>query len=281
MADPLEAVRGAAPGYLDQIQRIRASLTAPPAPASTAIQAAMEDVRRQAAAEIGGLVSEYFVGRRRPGQKIGRVLVDQGRLKRKSDAQAAVRRSAVSLLDRIGADLDRALEDPIDWQFQRHVRAEVVKARTVRRPLTLLDRIEGLVRESEAYSPPQDDISVIRRMDSRFRGFIRERLSLLGTDWWIARVPSSIRVKAERSMTARGSSHADPIRFLTFGDYGRIILAEANWVEAFQAHLPDRAAFKRNMDRLTSLRNDVAHSRPLSASERLELRQLAARVLPI
>jgi hypothetical protein len=161
-----------------------------------------------------------------------------------------------------------------------HVRSEVSKARAARRPLTLFAKIEDIVHELEVYSPPQDDITVIRRMDARFRNLIRERLSALGADWWIARVPSAIRLKAERSMNARGFSQADPVRFLTFGDYGRIILVPANWIEAFHPFLPDRTAFERDIGRLTALRNDVAHSRPLSVSERSELRHLADQNLP-
>jgi hypothetical protein len=117
-------------------------------------------------------------------------------------------------------------------------------------------------------------------MDARFRALIRDRLFALGADWWIARVPSVIRLKAERSMNAHGSTQADPVLFLTFGDYGRIILAQANWIEAFHHFLPDRTAFESDMGRLTALRNDVAHSRPLSVSERSELRRLADRILP-
>ncbi len=280
MVDPLEALRSDAPGYFDQVQQLRETLTCSPPPAAAAVEVALSDLRRQAAAELGGIVSEYFVGRRRPGQRVGRALVDRGRIQRRSQAQAAVWQSAVSLLERIGSDLDRALEDPIDWKFRRHVRAEIARARSSRSPLTLLARIEDVLRELEVYSPPQDDISIVRLMDMRFRALIRSRLSTLGEDWWLARVPPSIRVKAERSMKSHGSAQGDPVRFLTFGDYERIILAESNWTEAFSAFLPDRAVFNRDMSRLTSLRNDVAHSRPLSVAERSELRRLADQIIP-
>jgi hypothetical protein len=56
--------------------------------------------------------------------------------------------------------------------------------------------------------------------------------------------------------------------------------AQANWIEAFHPLPPDRTEFERDMGRPTSLRNEVAQSRPLSETDRLELRQLAARVLP-
>lgn len=67
--------------------------------------------------------------------------------------------------------------------------------------------------------------------------------------------------------------------FLTFGDYTKIILADANWTEVFQPVLGDRVQFETRMRRLTALRNDVAHSRPLLTGERAELRTLADRVL--
>ena len=72
-----------------------------------------------------------------------------------------------------------------------------------------------------------------------------------------------------------GLSGANAVQFLTFGDYGRVILTDENWSEVFNRVLGDRAEFGTKLKRLTDLRNGVAHSRPLSTSNRLELRALA------
>ena len=279
MPDPLELLQSSIPHFLQRIQQVRAELSAEQARKQDVVGASVSDARRQVATALGGLISEYLVGRRRPGQRLARGAVDEGRRARKGQARAAARNSAISIVDEFATAIERGLEDPVDWRILRGVRSRLASARALQRAESILIRVETMVQEVRRYSPPNDDYTMVRKLDLRFRAFIRLQLASTGVDWWIVRIPPPVRRKAERTRGKHGSSGANAVQFLTFGDYGRVILTDENWSEVFNRVLGDRAEFETKLKRLTDLRNSVAHSRPLSTSNRLELRALATRIL--
>lgn len=279
MPSTIEDLRASVPTYLARVRQMRAALEHAGALGRDPLGTVVSDLRRQAVAEIGGAVSNYLVGRRRPGQRLGRLAVDTGRRARRATETHRVKDSVISVVAELEGAVRGGLEEPIDWRFQRHLLAELARARSAARPITVLTRLEGILGEIDGYSPPQDDFTTIRRLERWFRATIRTQFSTIGPDWWVARVPAQVRNKAHAARRARGSEHADPLLFLTFGDYGRIILADANWESVFHPALGDRDSFETLLGRLVVLRNDVAHSRPLSPSDRMELQGYLAELL--
>lgn len=70
-----------------------------------------------------------------------------------------------------------------------------------------------------------------------------------------------------------------PVDYLTFGEYGKIILDRKNWSEAFAEVLPERRTFERQFLAIKDIRNDVAHSRQVSARDHEKLLEFYSAVL--
>jgi hypothetical protein len=280
MPDSYEAFLAWIPQFSYRVQQLRVSASTRGDIARQIGGGPVGILRRDIASEIGGAASEYLLGRRRPGQRIGHVLVDDGRRIRVDQALSAQRQSALGLLEELDGQIVQGLGDPIDWRFRRHLRAALSNARSVQRPRTILDRITATLGEITAYSPPDDDFTVVRKLDRRFRQLIRGRLSSIAPDWWATRISPSIRRRAEAGRNAGGDPQADPLLYLTFGDYGKVMLDHGNWVDAFQTVLGERGLFETKFRMITALRNGVAHSRPLSSAQRLNFRTLAIEILP-
>ena len=278
MASEFESLQHEAQQLLYECKHLAETLGRPQPPFSVAIGSMIQDGTREAAAIIGAGLTDYIFGRPRIGGKAARKAVDHSRRLQRAQVQDSHRGQALALLTRTGVLISR-LPDPIDWRFRSHVANLVVRARNSKSWRTIACRTEGIILEFLAYSPPNDDISVVRKLDRHFREFIEGTLSRLGNDWWTTRVPSEIRLRAEREARMRGQTSASPIDYLTFAEYGRIILSAANWNEAFAAILGDRAGFEDRFRELKGLRNDVAHSRPLSTQSRVRLRELAGGIL--
>jgi hypothetical protein len=277
--DGLETARHSAQQLIQEVRRQLTTLNPTSAGTARPLDSALGGIRRNLAAEVGGAFSDYLIGRRRPGQQVARLLVDQGRETRRRQALSLARSGALWLLNQLESTVQQGLLEPIDSRFQRHLTLGIRRASYAARPQTILRKVEGLAQEILAYSPPDDDISVVRRLDVRLRELLRARLSAIDRSWWVARVPSPVRVRAERAMRTRRPDSRAPWQFLSFSDYGRVVLTDANWTEAFSAVFGDRVVFQRNFAKLTLLRNDVAHSRPLTAPDRLEFRRIANHLL--
>jgi hypothetical protein len=197
----------------------------------------------------------------------------------KIESQSRALADARSLVDQLDSLVEQSMLEPIDSSFQRRLKGRLRVARSAARAQTVLQRVADICLEIQDYSPPGDDISVVRRLDLALRDVICSRLNALDPSWWTSRVPAQVRVRAERARRGRGPPAVEPWQFLMFADYGRIIFDGANWTEAFEATFHDEAATRSDLVRLTVLRNDVAHSRPLPTADRVEFRRLSERLL--
>ncbi len=280
MPGGIRDVQSTVPSYRARIRVLLEGLRVARQAASNPAENLVRDARRDVAAEIGGLVSSYFTGRRRIGQRLARNLVDHGRHTRTSSVRDSNLATTRALVEEVRLRLETPLTDQIDWRFQRHVMSEIRLAFAATRPETVLRRLDGVLVEVQEYSPPGDDITIVRDLDRRFRALIRAYLSRVGPNWWVDRVPSPIRLRAERSMAARHTVAPDGVDFLSFGDYLKIITSPLNWDEVFAAAIGDKANFLAGFTRLNRFRTDVAHSRPLSTAGKLEFRVLAESILP-
>lgn len=274
-----EEVRARAQTLLSTVRWVRQQLAVVPTPAAAAVNSVISQAGRDLAAAIGGSLSEYITGRRRYGSRAARAAVDQGRRRGRANLQAQKRQQVIALLDQTSI-LISEINDPIDWRIRRRLALAATRARTLQRWSTILDRVETVLLELTVYSPPDDDISVVRGLDAGFRQLIETRLSALDPSWWHTRVPSPISRRAEVEAQRRSEGRLPPLQFLRFSDYGKIILLPSNWEETFGAFLGDEDTFLSRFTDLKVLRNDVAHSRTLSAADRIRLRQLAASIFP-
>ena len=279
MPEPLDVAREGSIRILAEANRKLAEFNRPGGSSARQVDPVLGPLRREAAAVIGGAVSDYLFGSRRPGKQIARQIVDQGRRQRALDSRSRALAEARSLADQLDLLVGQSLLEPIDSRFQSSLRSRLRIARSAARAETVLRRVADVCLQIQAYSPPGDDITLVRRLDLGLRNCIRSRLSALDAGWWTTRVPGPVRSRAETAMRNRAIPGIEPWQFLMFSDYSRIILEKANWTESFGVLFQDEVATKSDLGRLTILRNDVAHSRPLTTADRLEFRRLSERIL--
>lgn len=134
----------------------------------------------------------------------------------------------------------------------------------------------GVIRSAVVSSPRdasshREQISTVERT---LRKFIQKRLSRLSADWWITRVPTESRLRAEDRKRRNESSwpwlspnptaHVD---YLDFSDYRKIVDRDDNWDEAFKEVLLHREIVVGKLAELEPIRNNLAHHRDLSTDE--------------
>jgi hypothetical protein len=103
-------------------------------------------------------------------------------------------------------------------------------------------------------------------------------------DWW-QRVPTEVRKNAERKK--RRSEVAWPwhcptslndVDYLDFSDYQRIIIQEDNWHSVFVKFFKRPTFVEVWLGELEPIRNDIAHSRPVTPPMVAKLRMLSANL---
>ena len=121
--------------------------------------------------------------------------------------------------------------------------------------------------------------TIITRLEQTFRQFITRKLKEASPDWWVARVPKSIRKKAEKTKERYRSSedqHGQKtllIDYVDFIDYVEIITEKDNWNTIFREVFGDENMLRTKFKELKPIRDARAHSRDVSASQmqRLQL----------
>ena len=131
------------------------------------------------------------------------------------------------------------------------------------------ERIPGYLAEREAGSR-EEAISLITVLEDGLRGLVRAKLSKLTPDWWLVRIPDTVRSRAEgfrrrdEIVYPRVAVPDDPLSYVSFRDYKEIIAADPNWKDAFEAVFSDRAWTAVKLEELEPIRNAVMHSRRLT-----------------
>ena len=123
-------------------------------------------------------------------------------------------------------------------------------------------------KEEAKFDPAQ----ALHKLEDMLRRFIERELSKTGADWWTARVPLDIRSRAESRKQKQETvwpwhlvSSTNVMDYLDFSDYRRIILDSTNWSQVFSGFFRASSFVDSRMGELEPIRNDLAHSRPLSA----------------
>ena len=69
-----------------------------------------------------------------------------------------------------------------------------------------------------------------------------------------------------------GGENPNPIEWVDFADYAKIISRRDNWRDTFGGTFHDAEALRTKLRELEPIRNDIAHNRGLSAAARDKLR---------
>ena len=131
-------------------------------------------------------------------------------------------------------------------------------------------------REVEAGRP----YKTMQELETKLRTFISSKLAAISSNWWIQRVPEDVRKRAEERKTKNERLYPwqselglQPIHFVDFPDYAKIILRKDNWDQVFSFTFKDREIISGKLREIEPIRNAIAHFRKLSRSqeEKLEL----------
>jgi ATP-dependent Lon protease len=115
-------------------------------------------------------------------------------------------------------------------------------------------------------------------LENALRNCIRSSLQGLTENWWTERVPPDVRQKAEER-SQRDEMKRDPVQYVDFADYVKIITRRDNWREVFAGILNDESVIVAKLRELEPLRNAVSHSRRLTSDEREKLKVLARDIV--
>lgn len=135
---------------------------------------------------------------------------------------------------------------------------------------------EGLAIYSDAHE------SALRSLELHLRLFIENQLRGTATDWEKRRVPGDIYrrwTERQEAYRAAGQPVYDLIHYADFNDLAQIITQNNNWNGMFKAVFGDKEGVQVSLRRLSPLRNNNAHVRPLTPSELLFLVAEATRLL--
>jgi Swt1-like HEPN len=254
-----------------------------------------DQVHRELFAGIGGALTSEFLGRRRVGSSVGRAIAASGQAaQRQRELEAA--RGGTQDLVREARQLVHSVSQTLGPRLTQSLLRLLAQADSAHRPDTSVRRVLEAVGRIEGWQPPslpsrptEQSSDALRMLERELRRCIEERLSRLTANWWTERVPEEVRLHAERRMSLRervwpwlDSGGHRPIEYLDFPDYARIILDPQNWQQAFSPVFVDPDALRVKLRELEPIRNDVAHSRQITAAnaDRLLLyaRELVERV---
>lgn len=102
--------------------------------------------------------------------------------------------------------------------------------------------------------------SAIGFFEKNMRQIIKDELSKLSPDWWVQRIPPTVKQSAESKWEQRDKI-GEPLNFLDFSDYPRIL--SHNWSDSFAFHYgkikKDKNWLNLKFQELTTLRNRYFH----------------------
>ncbi len=140
--------------------------------------------------------------------------------------------------------------------------------------------------KAERPGGPSEDYLILQNLEKTMRTHLVGKLSALTPNWWAERVPADVREAAEQRMIHRQASwpwyageNVDPIEYVDFADYAKIISRRDNWRDAFEAMFRDPEILRTKLRELEPTRNDIAHSRVLSRAAREKLRLYASDLM--
>lgn len=134
-------------------------------------------------------------------------------------------------------------------------------------PLVVVE--DGLI-EPVAFSPQTG--LLLQSLEANLRELVVAQLKALEGDAWLKRrVPEGVRkawLAGQEAAKAGGKPVFSPIYYANFMDLADVITARNNWA-TFQGYFANKDNLRVGLIRLYGIRNDIAHSRPISLSDQL------------
>lgn len=285
MPTRLDDVKSRVSALRAEVLRIQPGLTAP----ASRTPSVFELAAQEALAKAGGDLTEAWFGRRGIGSRATRALLRGQRSAQTGEQQSARRAQAQAFVDQVKTEVD-ALRGAMDERTRRGLARALAEARNAQRPDTILRRCSGVMDRVLAYEPqvakpersagPSEDYMLLQNLEKTTRILLVSKLSALTSNWWVERVPADVRVAAEQRKRRREATwpwstgeSSDPIEYVDFADYAKIISRRDNWRDAFEKMFHDPEALRTKLRELEPIRNDIAHNRVLSraAQDKLHL----------
>lgn len=128
--------------------------------------------------------------------------------------------------------------------------------------------ITGGLIEPVQFSP--ETAQLLQSLEAHLRSFVQRQLEAAeGSAWLKRRVQLETRNEWTRlagEAEAKGKPVYEPIQYANFMDLFEVIARKDNWA-VFGPYFRNRENLQMSMSRIYSIRNDVAHSRPISMSD--------------
>lgn len=160
-------------------------------------------------------------------------------------------------------------------------RIEIKLASTVEEVLN--DAIVGYKMSIKTTEEPLDEFDkqphlILEELENAVRKCIKSGLERVSKNWWIERVPSDTRQRAEERQQT-DEMKRELIQYLDFADYAKVITRRDNWREVFQKIFKDQEIIIAKLKELEPIRNAVMHSRRLTQEQREKLRVISTDIV--
>lgn len=128
-----------------------------------------------------------------------------------------------------------------------------------------------------------DDQATLQALELHLRAFIVSAMTALsGSSWLKQRVPHTMRerwVERQEEYRSKGWPIFELIHYADFNDLAQLMAQGNNWNDVFKDVFGDKDGMQVSLRRLSPLRNNGAHSRPLGPSEILFMSAETLRLL--
>jgi len=128
----------------------------------------------------------------------------------------------------------------------------------------------------------------LKELETSLRLFIQEKLESISKNWWKERVPSDVQEKAKQNLQKSQSpwpwvtdENRLPIFYIDFPDYAKIMQRKDNWNDIFSKIFKDPSFIFSRLRELKDIRDDIAHTRPLSPQKSTTLELYTSQILEI
>ncbi len=246
-----------------------------------------------AASELGGAVSQRLFGLKRPGQSVVRSIARKNRENERQRLLTSAKQQAQAVLAQVEMEV-RSLEGAVKASDRQRLLRSITAARSSVRPQTMASRCLHVIdlldvmapvstesiqrRGTNAKTTSDNALSVLRSFEQELREFIAGRLSAQSSNWWVDLVPQVIRDQAEHRQKQGKkqwpwtvSEVTDPIHYVDFKDYSKIITDDRNWKTAFAEVFGDMDFVKIKLRELEPIRVEISHSRPVPQRDQVKL----------
>jgi ATP-dependent Lon protease len=119
---------------------------------------------------------------------------------------------------------------------------------------------------------------VLDELENALRNCIKSNLQGLSENWWIERIPPDVRQRAEERRS-KDDMKRDPVQYIDFSDYLKIITKRDNWKNSFNRIFKDEDIITAKLKELEPIRNAARHSRKLTSEQKEKLKVLSKDIV--